>query len=255
MTYYVYILADPRKEDQPFYVGKGKGRRATTHLWEKPETRNVHKENKIAAIRAAGFEPKIIYVAEGIIDEDIAYDLEASLIKKYGRKGYDKGGILTNICEDSRPPNHKGKTYDQIYGSQEKALEQRALRAKLQKERGGYGPKKHTEATKKKISEKGKGRKMGPCSEERKQRIRENRTPVTGSAHHESKIWRITSPDGTQYEQTGNLKGFCEKLGLSFATMSAASRMNRIPKYGPAKGWKIESCSKDAAPKFKPPVD
>ena len=45
IMYYVYQLVDPRN-NQPFYIGKGKGRRAKTHLWEIPETRNVYKENK-----------------------------------------------------------------------------------------------------------------------------------------------------------------------------------------------------------------
>jgi len=151
IMYYVYQLVDPRN-NKPFYIGKGKGRRATTHLWEIPETRNEYKENKIADIRNSGFEPRIEYIAENIIDEDLAYTIEATLIKKYGRKGYEKNGILTNVCIDNRPPNHKGKTYDEIYGPT-RAKEQRELRARLQKERGGYGPKQHSEKTKKLLSE------------------------------------------------------------------------------------------------------
>jgi len=61
-VYYVYQLVDPRNS-QPFYIGKGKGRRAKTHLWDVPETRNVYKENKIASIRASGNEPLIEYIA------------------------------------------------------------------------------------------------------------------------------------------------------------------------------------------------
>lgn len=151
IMFYVYMLVDPRN-DTPFYIGKGKGRRAKTHLWEIPETRNAHKENKIASIRAAGLEPKIVYVAENIIDESLAYDMETSLISKYGRKGYEKKGILTNICLDSRPPNHKGKSYEEIYGPERADIE-RKKRADLQLARGGYGPDEHTDITKKKISD------------------------------------------------------------------------------------------------------
>lgn len=151
MTFYVYMLVDPRN-DKPFYIGKGKGRRAQTHLWKIPETRNVYKENKIAAIRECGLEPRIEYVAENIVDEDLAYEMEISLIKRYGRKGYEHDGILTNICLDSRPPNHKGKTYEEIYGS-ERAVIERKKRSDLQLARGGYGPKNHTMTTKVKIKE------------------------------------------------------------------------------------------------------
>lgn len=143
--YYVYALVDPRN-DVPFYIGKGKGRRAKTHLWEILETRNEHKENKIAAIRAAGMEPRIEYIAEEIVDERLAYDMEEDLIKKYGRKGYEPYGILTNICLSGRPPNHKGKSYEQIYGVERAAVE-RKKRADLQKARGGYGPKTHSADT------------------------------------------------------------------------------------------------------------
>jgi len=49
------MLIDPRK-NKPFYIGKGTGRRARTHLWDIPETRNEYKENIIAAIRDKGME-------------------------------------------------------------------------------------------------------------------------------------------------------------------------------------------------------
>lgn len=149
--YYVYQLVDPRT-DQPFYVGKGSGSRAKTHLRAIPNTRNPYKENKIADIRSAGLEPKIEFVAENIVDEELAYTIEAELIKRHGRKGYEADGILTNSCIDNRPPNHRGKTYEDIYGP-ERAKEQRAMRSRLQKERGGYGPESHKESTKQQISQ------------------------------------------------------------------------------------------------------
>jgi hypothetical protein len=143
------MLVDPR-DNQPFYIGKGKGRRAKTHLWPKPETRNVYKENKITIIREEGLEPIINYIIENILDEKLAYDIEKELILKYGRKGYDKDGILTNVCIDARPPNHKGKSYEEIYGN-ERANIERKKRTDIQLARGGYGPKKHTSETKEKL--------------------------------------------------------------------------------------------------------
>jgi len=241
-TYYVYALIDPRN-NQPFYIGKGNGSRAQTHLYDMAKVKNQFKENKIAAIRQAGLEPIIQYLIKDIPVESLAYEIESSYIKHYGRKGYDPNGILTNICTDSRPPNHKGKTYEEIYGV-ERAKEQKEKRARLQRERGGYGPKVQTDATKKLISEKCTGKKYGPCSESRKQKIRENRTPAAGEDHYLSKHWQLTSPSGQVYEQVGDLGGLCKKLNLSYATMQKAYYYNRIPKSGTAKGWKIKTLAK-----------
>lgn len=246
IMYYVYALIDPRN-NMPFYIGKGKGRRAKTHLWEIPETRNQYKENKIADIRNGGFEPRIEYLAEDIIDEEFAYKIEKDLIIRYGRKGYEPYGILTNVCLDSRPPNHRGKTYEEIYGV-ERGQQQKEMRSKLQKERGGYGPKEHKNSTKSKISEKVSGPGNGMWnrhhSEKSKDLIRKNRIPVKGEDHLGSKHWILTSPTGEKFERIGNVAGLCNELGLSFSTMHAAHLKNRVPNRGPAKGWSIISIDK-----------
>jgi len=148
MLFYVYQLIDPRN-NFPFYIGKGSGNRAQSHLREIPDTRNVYKENKINSIRKNGLEPVIEYIFTNIVDEKTAYDLETKLILKYGRKGYEHYGILTNICIDGRPPNHKGKSYQDIYG--EGWEEQVEKRRQLQLDAGGYGPEKHSEETKRKL--------------------------------------------------------------------------------------------------------
>lgn len=244
IMYYVYQLVDPRNS-QPFYIGKGKGRRAKTHLWEIPETRNVYKENKIASIRKDGLEPIIEYIAENIIDETLAYDIESTLIKKYGRKGYDKNGILTNICEDARPPNHKGKTYEEIYGSK-KAKEQRELRSKLQKERGGYGPKQHSEQTKKLFStlNSGSGNPMyGKIqSEHTKQLISEKAKERVGRLNKNSYCYILTSPAGVEHIFYGSeASNFCKQNNLSWSTLKMQIQKNwPIPRKGKTKGWELE---------------
>ena len=242
--YYVYQLVDPRN-NKPFYIGKGKGCRAKTHLWETPDTRNVYKENKIAAIRQEGMEPKIKYVIEHIEDETLAYNLETEMIKYYGRKGYDKNGILTNICKDNRPPNHKGKTYEEIYGV-ERAKEQKEMRSRLQKERGGYGPTKHTELTKQKIGIKSKEyAATHDCShtEETKKRIGLKNSVYTGKKNKKSLCYILTSPLGDTYELWGGeLKDFCIDNNLSLSTLKRQIQTNPwgIPKKGKTKGWKLE---------------
>jgi hypothetical protein len=241
--YYVYELIDPR-DNQPFYVGKGTKERDKFHLKETPNTRNEYKENKIRSIRAAGFEPLIKHVADNIIDEDLAYRLEEVLIKKYGRKGYDENGILTNICENNRPPNHKGKTYEDIYGI-DKAIEQRKLRSQLQRDRGGYGPAKHKEETKRKIQNSVKNAHANrDCShnDETKIKIGEANKKYVGSLNKKSNKYTLTSPDGKQYiVYGGELNTFCKEHDLSHGTFKKSLLEGwPVSRKGKNKNWKIK---------------
>ena len=155
--YYVYELIDPRV-NLPFYVGKGKDNRVYFHLSEKSRAKsdNQRKFNKIQKIRKEGHEPEV-KIVEYFENENDAYFYEESLIQKYGRIRYDEGGILTNICESSRPPKLKGRTYQEIYGDNWE--EQIQKRMETKKERKNYGGvRKHTEETKRKISEKVAGK-------------------------------------------------------------------------------------------------
>lgn len=101
MTYYVYQLIDPRS-NQIFYVGKGSGNRAQTHLSGRDGNGNTHKDRIINKIRAAGLEPIIEYVQKDILYENQAYELEEEMIEHYGLEN------LTNICPSNRPPSKKG---------------------------------------------------------------------------------------------------------------------------------------------------
>lgn len=82
LGFYVYLIVDPRTE-APFYVGKGKGGRATVHEWEAiltaPEAGEPEKRATIRAIRAAGLEPRIDIVKHGL-EQDQAFMVEAALI-------------------------------------------------------------------------------------------------------------------------------------------------------------------------------
>jgi len=113
-TYYVYKLINPIT-NLPFYVGKGKGRRAGHHyrlIKRGKNSSNQYKDNVIKQIIEENLEPTIEYVYYSD-DEQDAYDYETALIKELGRKRYDANGILTNLCEDNRPPNQKGKYSDE----------------------------------------------------------------------------------------------------------------------------------------------
>ena len=241
--YYVYELIDPRV-NLPFYVGKGKDKRVYFHLSEKSRAKseNKRKYNKIQKIREDGYEPEIKLV-QYFENENDAYDYEELLIEKYGRIRYDENGILTNICESSRPPKHKGKTYQEIYGDGWE--EQIQKRLKTKEERGNYGGvRKHTKETKRKISQKVSG-KNNPsygisCSEERKRKISERLKErfAAGFKSPSSVTYLLTSPSGEKIEVFGELKKFCKSQNISYATMHAAILYNRK---GPRKnGWSIE---------------
>jgi hypothetical protein len=240
--YYVYELIDSRV-NLPFYIGKGKDKRVYFHLSEKSRAKsdNFKKFDKIKKIRKEGYEPEV-KIVQYFEDENDAYEYEEKLIKIYGRRDIDEGGILTNICESSRPPKLKGKTYQEIYGDDWK--DQIEKRRKLQLSVGGYGPKKHTEETKRKISEKVSGKNNPsygvPCSKERKRKISEKAKEryENGFISPSAKTWRIISPESEEYIITGALKEFCKSQNISYATMSAAIKYNRK---GPRRnGWSIE---------------
>jgi hypothetical protein len=80
LGYYVYLYVDPR-DGKPFYVGKGRGGRALSHLSEEAESR---KCERIAQLRAEGKEPHIDILAHGLRDEETAFRIEAAVIDLFG---------------------------------------------------------------------------------------------------------------------------------------------------------------------------
>ena len=113
MTIY-YVYAYLREDSTPYYIGKGKNDRAYSkkHNCPVPKDRNR------------------IIILEQNLEEQAALDLEAELIKRYGRK--DLGtGILHNKTDGGRSPvlygtqngmtglAHKKETRDRIRKSKQ----------------------------------------------------------------------------------------------------------------------------------------
>jgi hypothetical protein len=133
IMYYIYEYVDPRN-NLPFYIGKGSRGRKFNHLKETLEsTDNRKKYFKIQKIKSLGMHPIINVIIDNITDENLAYKIEDEYILKYGREGFEDGGILTNICLNNRPPLGIG-------------------------EKNGMFNKKHTDKAKKKVSDANKGK-------------------------------------------------------------------------------------------------
>lgn len=98
---YVYQYIDSTT-GLPFYIGKGTGSRKDFHLAEAQRAllgstrgRRSYCVSKIIVLLNNGLSPVIEIVQDGLSDDE-AFRLEESLIAKYGRKGLDTDGILTN---------------------------------------------------------------------------------------------------------------------------------------------------------------
>lgn len=77
-----YVYAYLREDGTPYYIGKGKGKRA----YSPSHTVSIPPKDRI----------KYLFVG---LTETEAFDKEKELIKEYGRKGVDPNGILRNILE------------------------------------------------------------------------------------------------------------------------------------------------------------
>lgn len=160
--FYVYILLDPRKPGkfeyldncllyEPFYVGKGSGRRFKRHLYNDnhEKGRNPFKTNIINKIeKELGIKPFVIKIKINITEKE-AFDLESRLIQEIGRRD-KKGGFLTNLTNG-------GEGTSGYKHSEEAKL-------KIGNASKGRIPymkdKKHLEETKRKISNSNKGKKL-----------------------------------------------------------------------------------------------
>src|SRR5262245_46734170 len=77
MRYYVYQLVDPR-DGSIFYIGKGKGRRAWTHVERRSHNQGVN--SRIDEIRKDGAQP-VVEIIQHFATELEAIEHEASLIE------------------------------------------------------------------------------------------------------------------------------------------------------------------------------
>ena len=229
--YYVYMYLDPRKteytledgtrlEHEPFYVGKGKGKRAWCHLDPNERTNNSLKKGKIKRITDAGYIPKIVFLHEGLTEIE-SLRLEEEWILKIGTKWCIKGiasGPLCNMTSggDGRTPSDELKARFSMPGEKNPM----------------YG-KTHSEEARKKISEQSKKLRH---SDTTKDRMRAIRGP--GGHDFRGQQWTVIYPNGTTVE-VDHLRAFCEKEKLPYGSLYGSFVRKKPITSGRNKGFQL----------------
>lgn len=84
LGYYVYLLSDPRDDDEVFYVGKGIGNRVFAHARGALDLgEDTPKADRIRSIVQAGHRVKTEFLRFGL-DERTAFEVEAAAIQLLG---------------------------------------------------------------------------------------------------------------------------------------------------------------------------
>ena len=196
-----YTYAYLREDGTPYYIGKGKGRRAYSKNFVPPEER-------------------ILFLKKNLLEED-AYQHEAYMISVFGRK--DLGtGILHNKTNGG--DGTKGMLLTE---TQRNEISQRQLG-----EKNHFFGKKHTPETRKRMSKAQTGEKHSMFGRKHRTESREQISnsikgenhPLYGKGHSEEtkikmrenfkKVYKITYKDGT-YEIIKGMEEWIETNKIS----------------------------------------
>lgn len=197
MKFYVYHYCDP-ESGIPFYVGKGEGRRAYSHLTACKRLKNccfnTFFYKKLRKMFSMGIKPDIKIIHD-YLEEKEALKLEASEIKHIGRRNHGEG----TLCNLSLGGNSSG-----MLGHKHSKESKR----KMSESQTGHFV--NTE-TRQKISKAHQGKK---ASQETKQKMRmarlgKPRKDLLGKKHTEETRLKMSTSSLHRpiesFDSTGNL--------------------------------------------------
>jgi hypothetical protein len=220
--FYVYTYKHPDTE-KPFYIGKGRENRFMQHMSDNEEKCfNKRLTGTIRNIKETGKKPIIVKLHENL-DEETALAWEDHYVKLYGRKGIDEDGILMNIMEGGiQTPKNQGENHP-MYGkkhteeSKKKMSETQKRILKENPELHGMLGKTHTEESKEKNRQSHLGKKASQETRDKISKARSGKKHPEGTgekiADKLSKMWLMGSPEGN-YHIITNLNKWSKENGL-----------------------------------------
>lgn len=231
--YYIYALIDLRS-NLPFYIGKGRSanNRHLDHFKETIEhNSNRHKIFKMNYLCSIGLTIPVEILVNGIGDEGIAYDIEASYIRKYGRENIDPAGILVNILLDSRtPPSARGKKQTEEHKAKRIASRKQTLIER------GLPPR--TIESRKKQSENSIGEKNPFYGKTHSREFGIKQSAMMTGNQFNSQTYEFISPNGKKFEVVGFAK-FCREHQLSASVLEKGMYYDKWAKKGKNVGWRV----------------
>jgi len=161
-----YTYAYLREDGTPYYIGKGKGRRA------------FHHHGHFISLPP---RDRILFLKKNLSEEE-AFKHEIYMIFLYGRKKFEDG-ILYNLdeggpgCRSMTGKSHSEDTKAKISQSNKGRIagipKSQEHRQRLSNSLRGRKGRSHSPESRQKMSEAAKLRKRQPCSEETKRKISE----------------------------------------------------------------------------------
>lgn len=263
MKYYVYIYKNPITLD-PFYVGKGCGNRAYSHLEKAKKIRIGSRESlcivECRKLLKEKLEP-IVEIFINNLNESEALIIEQQLIASYGRRN-NSTGILTNMTDGGE--SFDGLIRTKLHGeniSKSKLgfRHNDETKQKMRKPKSYSDKSKFIDSciersnkpeAKQRVSEFFSGK---PINEEHKQKISQSMKErissgevsvkhlhKVGAEHPYAKTWTLLSPTNEQIEVIA-LKEFCRINNINYSSLRNTLNRKTPISRADGKGWMILS--------------